>query len=77
MLAEREEKRGTLFNHLLLWGTEIYDNHDKPRMWQMERGFKDMILINVFVDRLTHKAYFINMNKKSYKLKEVILVKNS
>lgn len=32
--------------------------------------FKDPVLTAAMVDRLTHKAYIINMNGKSYRLKE-------
>lgn len=31
---------------------------------------KDKILVNALVDRLTHKAYLVNMNGQSYRLKE-------
>ena len=32
--------------------------------------FKDPVLTAAMVDRLTHKAYIVNMNGNSYRLKE-------
>ena len=32
--------------------------------------FKDPILTVAMIDRLTHKAYIVNMNGNSYRLKE-------
>lgn len=32
--------------------------------------FKDLIMTAAMIDRLTHKAYIVNMNGNSYRLKE-------
>ena len=34
--------------------------------------FGDKVLTTAIVDRLTHKAYIVNMNGKSYRTKETI-----
>ena len=59
------------FNHLSLRtgrkSTIITTNLGFDR-W--EEIFGDPILTTALVDRLTHKAYLINMNGASYRLKE-------
>lgn len=67
------DKEGSelLFNHLSLRAgrksTIITTNLGFER-W--EEIFNDPVLTAALVDRLTHKAYLINMNGKSYRLKE-------
>lgn len=60
-----------LFNHLSLRAgqksTIITTNLAFDRWGEI---IKDKILVNALVDRLTHKAYLINMNGESYRLKE-------
>ena len=60
-----------LFNHLSLRAdtksTIITTNLSFDRWGEI---IKDKILANALVDRLTHKAYLINMNGQSYRLKE-------
>ena len=60
-----------LFNHLSLRAgqksTIITTNLSFDRWGEV---IKDKILVNALVDRLTHKAYLINMNGESYRLKE-------
>ena len=60
-----------LFNHLSLRtdtkATIVTTNLSFDRWGEI---IKDKILANALVDRLTHNAYFINMNGVSYRLKE-------
>jgi len=60
-----------LFNHLSLRAgrksTIITTNLDFDR-W--EEIFGDPVLTAALVDRLTHKAYLVNMNGESYRIKE-------
>jgi len=60
-----------LFNHLSLRAdrksTIITTNLGFER-W--DKIFGDAVLTAALVDRLTHKAYLINMNGESYRLKE-------
>ena len=60
-----------LFNHLSLRtdtkATIVTTNLSFDRRGEI---IKDKILANALVDRLTHNAYFINMNGVSYRLKE-------
>ena len=37
---------------------------------QWENIFKDPVMTTAIVDRITHKAFTINMNGNSYRLKE-------
>lgn len=67
------DKEGSelLFTHLSLRAerksTIITTNLSFDR-W--EEIFKDPIMTNAMIDRLTHKSYVINMNGNSYRLKE-------
>lgn len=67
------DKQGAelLFNHLSLRvgrkSTIITTNLGFDR-W--EEIFGDPVLTAALVDRLTHKAYLVNMNGESYRLKE-------
>ena len=67
------DKQGAelLFNHLSLRAgrksTIITTNLSFDR-W--EEIFGDPVLTAALVDRLTHKAYLVNMNGESYRLKE-------
>ena len=67
------DKQGSelLFNHLSLRtgrkSTIITTNLSFDR-WQ--EIFGDPVLTAALVDRLTHKAYLINMNGESYRLRE-------
>lgn len=60
-----------LFNHLSLRAgkkaTIITTNLSFDRWGEI---IKDKILVTAMVDRLTHKAYLINMNGESYRVKE-------
>jgi DNA replication protein DnaC len=60
-----------LFNHLSLRAgtksTIVTTNLSFDRWGEV---IKDKILVNALVDRLTHKAYLVNMNGLSYRLKE-------
>jgi DNA replication protein DnaC len=60
-----------LFNHLSLRcgrkSTIITTNLSFERWGEI---FGDPVLTAAMVDRLTHKAYMINMNGKSYRVKE-------
>ena len=60
-----------LFNHLSLRAgtksTIVTTNLSFDRWGEI---IKDKILVNALVDRLTHKAYLVNMNGQSYRLKE-------
>jgi DNA replication protein DnaC len=62
-----------LFNHLSLRAgrksTIITTNLAFDRWGEV---IKDKILVNALVDRLTHKAYLVNMNGQSYRLKETM-----
>ena len=67
------DKEGSelLFTHLSLRAerksTIITTNLSFDR-W--EEIFKDPIMTNAMIDRLTHKSYVVNMNGNSYRLKE-------
>ncbi|MBR2205209.1 MAG: IS21-like element helper ATPase IstB [Prevotella sp.] len=60
-----------LFNHLSLRAgtksTIVTTNLSFDRWGEI---IKDKILVNALVDRLTHKAYLVNMNGQSYRFKE-------
>ncbi|EGJ99477.1 hypothetical protein HMPREF9455_04129, partial [Dysgonomonas gadei ATCC BAA-286] len=60
-----------LFNHLSLRAgkrsTIITTNLAFDRWGEI---VKDKVLVAAMVDRLTHKAYLINMNGQSYRVKE-------
>ena len=68
------DKQGAemLFNHLSLRSgiksTVITYNQSFDK-WQDIFG-KDTVLTAALLDRLTHKAYLVNMNGKSYRMKE-------
>jgi DNA replication protein DnaC len=60
-----------LFNHLSLrLRQEVDHNHHKPHIRPLGEIFGDTVLTAAMVDRLTHKAFIINMSGKSYRVKE-------
>jgi DNA replication protein DnaC len=68
------DKQGAemLFNHLSLRSgikSTIITSNQSFDKWQHIFG-KDTILTAALLDRLTHKAHLINMNGKSYRMKE-------
>lgn len=68
------DKQGAemLFNHLSLRSgikSTIITSNQSFDKWQDIFG-KDTILTAALLDRLTHKAYLVNMNGKSYRMKE-------
>jgi DNA replication protein DnaC len=68
------DKQGAemLFNHLSLRSgikSTIITSNQSFEKWQDIFG-KDTILTAALLDRLTHKAYLVNMNGKSYRMKE-------
>jgi DNA replication protein DnaC len=68
------DKQGAemLFNHLSLRSglkSTIITSNQSFDKWQNIFG-KDTILTAALLDRLTHKAYLVNMNGKSYRMKE-------
>jgi DNA replication protein DnaC len=68
------DKQGSemLFNHLSLRSgikSTIITSNQSFDKWQDTFG-KDTVLTAALLDRLTHKAYLINMNGKSYRMKE-------
>lgn len=68
------DKQGAemLFNHLSLRSgikSTIITSNQSFDKWQNIFG-KDAILTAALLDRLTHKAYLVNMNGKSYRMKE-------
>jgi DNA replication protein DnaC len=68
------DKQGAemLFNHLSLRSgikSTILTSNQSFDKWQHIFG-KDTILTAALLDRLTHKAHLINMNGKSYRMKE-------
>lgn len=68
------DKQGAemLFNHLSLRSgikSTIVTSNQSFDKWQDIFG-KDTILTAALLDRLTHKAYLVNMNGKSYRMKE-------
>lgn len=61
-----------LFNHLSLRSgikSTIITSNQSFEKWQDIFG-KDTILTAALLDRLTHKAHLVNMNGKSYRMKE-------
>jgi DNA replication protein DnaC len=68
------DKQGSemLFNHLSLRSgikSTIITSNQSFDKWQDTFG-KDTVLTAALLDRLTHKAYLVNMNGKSYRMKE-------
>jgi len=68
------DKQGAemLFNHLSLRSgikSTIVTSNQSFDKWQDIFG-KDTVLTAALLDRLTHKAYLVNMNGKSYRMKE-------
>jgi DNA replication protein DnaC len=68
------DKQGAemLFNHLSLRSgikSTIITSNQSFDKWQHIFG-KDTILTAALLDRLTHKAHLVNMNGKSYRMKE-------
>jgi DNA replication protein DnaC len=68
------DKQGAemLFNHLSLRSgikSTILTSNQSFDKWQHIFG-KDTILTAALLDRLTHKAHLVNMNGKSYRMKE-------
>lgn len=68
------DKQGAemLFNHLSLRSgikSTIVTSNQSFDKWQDIFG-RDTILTAALLDRLTHKAYLVNMNGKSYRMKE-------
>lgn len=68
------DKQGAemLFNHLSLRSgikSTIITSNQSFDKWQDIFG-KDTVLTAALLDRLTHKAYLVNMNGKSYRMKE-------
>lgn len=68
------DKQGAemLFNHLSLRSgikSTIITSNQSFDKWQNIFG-KDTVLTAALLDRLTHKAYLVNMNGKSYRMKE-------
>jgi len=68
------DKQGAemLFNHLSLRSgikSTIITSNQSFDKWQDIFG-KDTILTAALLDRLTHKAHLVNMNGKSYRMKE-------
>jgi DNA replication protein DnaC len=68
------DKQGSemLFNHLSLRSgikSTIITSNQSFDKWQDTFG-KDTILTAALLDRLTHKAYLVNMSGKSYRMKE-------
>jgi len=67
------DKEGSelLFSHLSLRAgrkSTIVTTNLSFERW--DEIFKDPIMTAAMIDRLTHKAYIINMNGNSYRLKE-------
>ena len=58
-LSLRAERKSTIITSNLMFN-------------QWEEVFKDPVLTAAMVDRLTHKAYIINMNGNSYRTKETL-----
>jgi len=61
-----------LFNHLSLRTgikSTIITSNLSFEKWNEIFG-KDPVLTAALLDRLTHKAYLVNMNGKSYRMKE-------
>ena len=61
-----------LFNHLSLRSgikSTIITSNQSFDKWQHIFG-KDTILTAALLDRLTHEAHLVNMNGKSYRMKE-------
>ncbi len=68
------DKQGSemLFNHLSLRSgikSTILTSNQSFDKWQETFG-KDTVLTAALLDRLTHKAYLVNMNGKSFRMKE-------
>lgn len=68
------DKQGAemLFNHLSLRSgikSTIITSNQSFDKWQDIFG-RDTVLTAALLDRLTHKAYLVNMNGKSYRMKE-------
>jgi DNA replication protein DnaC len=68
------DKQGAemLFNHLSLRSgikSTIITSNQSFDKWRDIFG-KDTVLTAALLDRLTHKAYLVNMNGKSYRMKE-------
>jgi DNA replication protein DnaC len=68
------DKQGAemLFNHLSLrtgFKSTIITSNTPFDKWQAFFG-KQAVLTAALLDRLTHKAYLVNMNGKSYRMKE-------
>lgn len=68
------DKQGAemLFNHLSLRTgikSTIITSNKSFEQWNEIFG-KDAVLTAALLDRLTHKAYLVNMNGKSYRMKE-------
>ncbi len=68
------DKQGAemLFNHLSLRSgikSTIITTNQSFDKWQDTFG-KDTVLTAALLDRLTHKAFLVNMNGKSYRMKE-------
>ena len=67
------DKEGSelLFSHLSLRAgrkSTIVTTNLSFERW--DEIFKDPIMTAAMIDRLTHKAYIVNMNGNSYRLKE-------
>ncbi len=70
-----------LFNHLSLRTgikATIITSNQSFEKWKDILG-KDPVLTAALLDRLTHKAYLVNMNGESYRMKETktLLAKKS
>lgn len=60
-----------LFNHLLPWpGKKVTITTTNLIFNGWNEIIKDKVLVSAMVDKLTHKAFLVNMNGQSYRLKE-------
>ena len=68
---------GLLFNHLsLLAGRKSTNITTNLTFDRREEIFGDPVLTATLVDRMTHKAYLVNMNRESYRLLEIQTMNN-
>ncbi|MDP1812054.1 MAG: ATP-binding protein [Sediminibacterium sp.] len=75
------DKQGSemLFNHLSLrtgLKSTIITSNQSFEKWNDIFG-KDTVLTAALLDRLTHKAYMVNMNGQSYRMKETKKIQDS
>lgn len=71
MISCDKGSRELLFNHLSLRAgkkTTIITTNLAFSRWG--KIVKDKVLVAAMVNRLTHKAYLINMNGESYRIKK-------